>query len=244
MASNFAPTSLAQEMQTSFANRRAAFAPGSTGAISGTAANPSPNPITPLRRPDPLRPNQGGTASRNGTTVRYGQTPARMVQPANRPNLGGRMQRTGGVPVTYGQTPARDPNGPTSGGVMIRNGVRTEVAPSQSRTPMRQAPVQQGLAGGTNRQFNVSQLATPNVDVASPTTDAAPQTEARNPLTGDGNQQPEGTTQPAGVQLGFSRAGRSVPRGQDAGNPYASRFSTPQVASIYADYVSRLFGRA
>lgn len=229
MASNFAPTSLAQEMQTSFTNRRAAFAPGSTGAVSGTATNPSPNPITPLRRPDPMRPNQGGTITRNGTTIRYGQTPARMVQPANRPNLGGRMQRTGGVPVTYGQTPARDPNAPTSGGAMIRNGVRTEVAPS--RTPLRQSP-------------QVDNLATPNVDVASPTTDAAPQTEARNPLTGDGNQQPEGTTQPAGVQLGFSRAGRSIPRGQDAAPAFASRFSTPQVASIYADYVTRLFGRA
>lgn len=230
MASNFAPTSLDQEMQTSFANRRAAFTPGTTGSVAGTAANPSPNPITPLRRPDPMRPNQGGTITKGGKTITYGKTPARMVQPANRPNLGGRMQRTGGVPVTYGQTPTRDPNGPTSGGVMIRNGVRTEVAPSPGRTPLRQSPVQQ--------------LATPNVDVASPTTNAAPQTEARNPLTGDGNQQPEGTTQPAGVQLGFSRAGRSIPRGQDAAPAFASRFSTPQVASIYADYVSRLFGRA
>lgn len=94
----------------------------------------------------------------------------------------------------------------------------------------------------------LSQPATP---VASPTTTAQPQTESKNPLTGDGNAQPAGTTSavtPAAQTLGFTQRGSRTPSGQDAEGTatggtglYQRTFKSPQAAGIYDSYVRRLF---
>ena len=87
--------------------------------------------------------------------------------------------------------------------------------------------------------------------VAGATTQNAQQTESANPLSGDGNAQPSGSTAAIrpGAALGIVQRGSSVPRGQDA-QPgqhaggtglYRRNFATPQSASIYDNYVRKLF---
>lgn len=83
---------------------------------------------------------------------------------------------------------------------------------------------------------------------ATPTTSAAPQTESNNPLSGDTNRVPGGATtsvNPAGA-AGFSQRGAAVPAGDDeltgGRGIFARKFSSPQSAGIYGDYVRRLFG--
>lgn len=106
---------------------------------------------------------------------------------------------------------------------MTRGGVTTAVPPSPSATP-----------------------------VASPTTINAQQTESANPLTGDGNAQPGGTTDQvnAGSALGISRRGSTVPTGADAvtdasaiggSGIYARKFASPKSANLYGDFVKKLF---
>jgi hypothetical protein len=83
---------------------------------------------------------------------------------------------------------------------------------------------------------------------ATPTTSAAPQTESNNPLTGDTNRAPGGTTtsvDPARA-AGFSQRGAAVPAGSDqvtgGTGIFARKFSTPGAAGIYDKFVKRLFG--
>ncbi len=88
---------------------------------------------------------------------------------------------------------------------------------------------------------------------ATPTTSNAPQTESNNPLSGDGNKQPAGTSAPIDPAraLGFSHRGAGVPQGQDAmpeaghvggSGLYARKFASPASADIYSGFVRRLFG--
>lgn len=93
----------------------------------------------------------------------------------------------------------------------------------------------------------------PSAPVAAPTTVAAPQTESANPLTGTDNQRPAGVTAPVNpaADLGFSRAGAGVPRGQDAAPAgaktaggtglYRRSFANPRSAGLYDGYIRKLF---
>lgn len=206
--------------------------PGNLNAPAGTAVNPSPAPTaitqTVLARPE---------AARAATTVKSGRSAL--------PNQGGSITR-GGVQSNYAATSA-DFNRNRVGSI-DRGNTRTLYNPTQPAAPV-VAPVTQGPAGGVNRTLNlrrargVQTLAPSGAPVASPTTVAAPQTEARNPLSGGaGNQQMEGTNAPVlgttgGVipqqggqwdqsetpiqnypsAMGFSQRGNAgVPRGNDA----------------------------
>ena len=140
-----------------------------------------------------------------------------------------------------------------SGGIITRGGTVLKYGPSDAANlnPMR--PNQGGTItkGGQTFKYGPSateyELDTPDVDVNAPTTDAAPQTESRNPLSGTSNQQVQGTTQPVnpGSALGFSRTGGALQRGQDAvgsNGLFNRRFSSPVAATAYDSYVKKLFG--
>lgn len=252
------------------------------GAIAGTAANPSPNPIGSMPGSPAARRAVGDTRPRYQT----GQYEAGSWGDKNaRVNAGiydegtvgaenARVNQTGiGVspdvefrvpttalrpptPTQPGRTPLKKL--PTSiptnrGGTITKGGtvLRYGASDAQNLNPLR--PNQGGTITKGNQTFKYGpsaaefDLDTPDVDVESPTTDAAPQTESRNPLTGTSNQQVQGTTQPinAGRALGFSRAGSTLQRGQDAigSTPlFNKRFSSPVAATAYDGYVKKLFG--
>ena len=144
----------------------------------------------------------------------------------NRQNLGGELRR-GNTVLKFAPSDPRNLNSmrPNQGGTIIKDGKRFDYGPSES----------------------VAALTTPVRQVQSPTTSAAPQTEAANPLTGASNAQPEGTTARLnpGTAMGFNRAGRGLVRAQDnvgGSGAFARRFSSPAAASIYDNYARRLFG--
>lgn len=216
--------------------------PGNLNAPAGTAVNPSPAPTaitqTVLARPE---------ATRAATTVKPGRSAL--------PNQGGTITK-GGVTSNYAATSA-DFNRNRVGSI-DRGNTRTLYNPTQPTVPTA-APVAQGLAGGNNRTLNlrtaragVKTLAPSPAQVASPTTVAAPQTEARNPLSGGaGNQQMEGTTDPLpGQSLGFSRRGNMLPRGYDAlpltgvgpTGVAGSRFRSQASSNAYQSYLRRVMG--
>ncbi len=129
---------------------------------------------------------------------------------------------------------------PNQGGSISAGGVTRAYAPSPA------ANIDPGRPnlGGT--------MSTTPAPVSSPTTSNAQQTESANPLTGDGNAQPGGTTDQVnpGSALGISRRGSSVPSGTDAladsstiggSGIYARKFSSPKSANLYGDFVKKLF---
>lgn len=103
--------------------------------------------------------------------------------------------------------------------------------------------------------------------VPTPTTVAAPQTEAANPLSGDTNSAPTGAVQTLpgtgptrsaqqmnspnpGAAMGYSSRGMMTPRGTDVvpgggftggQGPYARSFSNPTSGNIYDTYTRKLF---
>lgn len=214
--------------------------PGNLNAPAGTAVNPSPAPTaitqTVLARPE---------AARAATTVKPGRSAL--------PNQGGSITK-GGVQSNYAATSA-DFNRNRVGSI-DRGNTRTLYNPTQPAAPVAD-PVAQGPAGGNNRTLNlrrargVQTLAPSGAPVASPTTVAAPQTEARNPLSGASNQQMEGTTDPLpGQSLGFSRRGNMLPRGYDAlpltgvgpTGVAGSRFRSQASSNAYQSYLRRVMG--
>ncbi len=151
---------------------------------------------------------------------------------------------------------------PTLTGAPVRSGYAEYKSPLTRVPPQAMAPTMTPSSALAR---------TPAAPVAAPTTIQAQQTESANPLTGDTNANAGGTSAPVnpGQAMGFSRAGASTPAGQDAmpeqstqekigaatsatlssigGKPtggiglYRRRFSTPQAANMYTDYVRRLF---
>lgn len=190
-----------------------------------------------------------------------------------RVNQGGSVTRSNGQTLTTGPSAAAASNGefgsglvkaaPTGGGVITRGSEVIDVP--AGKTGIRRAPApsvpppQPALAPALKPVLPITQpaaiqpaLNTPGIPVASPTTAAAPQTEGANPLTGDGNAQPGGTTDqinPA-QKLGFSQRGDGIPAGQDAvsnsggSGLYKRTFANPKSASIYDKYVKKIFGDA
>lgn len=120
-----------------------------------------------------------------------------------------------GAPVTSGfaQTTARP-------SLLKKTPPAAPVAAATPRSAAPQAPAGPSAAAMKFLQDGVAPELSPlpAAPVNSPTTTGAQQTESANPLTGDGNKQPSGTTAPVnpGQAMGFSRSGGSVPRGQDA----------------------------
>lgn len=231
------------------------------GAVAGTAANPSPNPIGSMPGSPAARRAVGDTRPRYQTGQypegSFGDTNARQNAgiyyddegfaasnaAGNRTGIvvprGTRFLRpTTGLPIPE-ETPerklpqvpvsTRDPNRPNLGGTITRGGTVLRYGPSDPRNLNSLRQNQGGTITKGGKTFNYAPspydaaLSTPAVDVNSPTTQAAPQTEARNPLTGTSNQQVQGTTQPInpGTALGFNRAGTTLQRGQDA-RPYTN----------------------
>lgn len=193
------------------------------------------------------RMNQGGTMTRGGVVTAVGPSAA--------------DKSTGGFGT--GLTKAAP-----GAGSMTRGGVTVTVPPGgraiNPTAPGASVPAPQpALAPALPPALPPSQpaaiqpaLNTPGMPVKSPTTAAASQTEGANPLTGDGNAQAGGTTdivKPAQA-LGFAQRGAGTPPGQDAASGkdpnmggtglYAKKFSNPKSASLYDQYIKKLFGSA
>jgi hypothetical protein len=195
-------------------------------ALQSTAAAPTPpKRITPVSRPGAIgSPNRGGTITRNGITT------------------------------TYAPSAGRTPNGPNRGGTLTRDlapGVKavTIVPPSPAAI---QSPLTPALPANQPAALQPA-LPTPGAPAQSPTTTAQPQTESNNPLTGDTNDEPGGSTEDIdpGSALGLNRRGTSVPKGSDAVDEnvggsglYARKFGNPKSAGIYSAYVRKIFGNA
>ncbi len=193
-----------------------------------------------------------------------------------RMNQGGTVTRSNGQSITTGPSAGSGADGSfgsgltrarPDGGTITRGGQTIDVPPGG--TGVRRAPPaapsvpppQPALAPALKpalppTQPAAIQPALPNnsgTPVASPTTSAAQQTEGANPLTGDGNAQPGGTTDdvdPA-KKMGFSQRGSGAPSGQDAapGNTggtglYKRTFANPKSASLYDTYVKKIFGNS
>ncbi len=190
------------------------------------AAAPA-TPSVPLARTPPTRPGAIGTPSKGGTITRNG------------------------VSTAYAPTPAPDRS--NKGGTMTRNlapGVNavTVVPPSPAAIRSQMTPALPATMPAAIQPA----LDTPGTPVTSPTTSGAAQTESANPLSGDGNAQPEDTTDAInpGDALGLNRRGASTPQGSDAlpqdpntggSGLYARKFSNPKSASVYGAYVKKLF---
>lgn len=112
-----------------------------------------------------------------------------------------------------------DPNRAGSGGTITRNGITTRVAPTPATIPQARTSYDDFLRDNPDSPAATGALATPRQPIApvSPTRNQQ-QVEAANPLTGDENMAPGGSTTPVNVPraLGFSSRGSSIPRGQDA----------------------------
>lgn len=184
------------------------------------AVSPTPENEQPIAQTPTLGAPQTGKAQ---TTV------ARAPQPGGekRPST----MTYGGETRTLTPTPPRDPS-MNSGGTITMGGVKRAYAP----TPVGTRPTATGFGP-------VPTGALPT----TPTTAAAPQTESNNPLSGDTNKAPEEETtsiNPAQA-AGFSARGATTPAGSDAVGGtglFQRRFSSPQAAGIYDQYVRRLFG--
>lgn len=193
-----------------------------TGMGYGTGASPSP--AAPVT---PLARVSAPPPPVPGKQVQLAPA-ARALRPLT-PNQGGTItvNSPGGARAVQRIAPSpaadRSPTRPNQGGTMTRNGVTTVVPPSPAAAP-----------------------------VNAPTTVNAQQTESADPLTGDGNAQPEDTTAPVnpGAALGFSRKGDQIPRGSDSVSDvnvggtgiYARKFNSPKSADLYSNYVKQLFG--
>lgn len=155
-------------------------------------------------------------------------------------------------PITAGQMrerAAREARSgtPNKGGAMTRGGATTFVPPSPAAIRPQIGPA---IPAAMPAPIQPA-LDTPGTPVAGPTTDNAQQTESANPLTGDGNAQAGGTTDEIdpGSALGLNRRGASTPSGSDAvadqnvggSGLYARKFSNPRSASVYQEYVRKLF---
>lgn len=184
---------------------------------------------------------------------RTGLTMVQTAQPSNSSSLPQPVLRTGLTPAPRS---VYDPNAQIPGSFADSN-ARVNAGIYAAGT----FGADNAVANGTGIAVNPNTPITspisgmpsaPNAPRAvAPTTVAAQQTESANPLTGDGNQQVQGASAPvdAGAALGFSRKGSSVPSGQDAQPTsnvggtglYARTFKSPKSASLYHDYVQRLF---
>lgn len=201
----------------------------STGLQRTTTAAMAPvatKSMTPISRPGGIgSPNRGGSITRNGITTNYRPSAGQNTSPS-RPNKGGTMTRQLAPDVK----------------------AVTVVPPSPAAI---RAPLAPALSANQPAAIQPA-LDTPGTPVASPTTTAAPQTESNNPLTGDGNEESEGTTDAldAGSALGLNRRGTQVPKGTDAApgqnvggsGLYARQFPNPKSAGIYDSYVRKIFG--
>lgn len=242
---------------------RSTFRPTVPGATvrsnfpSGIGMNDQYKPKTPLTMP--------GTGQGYGTGMGYGtgQSAAAPVTPAAAP-VAAPIAAVAGARPTTPVKPVMTPNRttPNAGGTITRNlapGVKavTKYAPS----PYNPSPNRPNMGGTMTRNGKTtvvppspSGLATPAEPVASPTTEAAPQTESNNPLTGDDNAQPGGTTDQIdpGSALGLKQRGASTPKGTDAlpeskgglggTGIYARQFANPRAADLYGSYVKKIFG--
>lgn len=251
---------------------------GGQPAVSGTAAAPSPNPITPVttgltRRAPGIDVNSYSGSRYNGTA-----TPIAGYQPqpsadagADRilrarfgppPNERGQIDIAGRSPVRAApaapggaaQQPTNAGSGYTALPAVRFSGGGGSMAPQTSLAgsdpSFAPSPYAPPIPRITAPQSGVLQP-TPDATApapASPTMISAPppQSEANNPLSGDGNGQPEGATSainPAQA-AGLSMRGRGVPRGADevgTGSLLKRRFSSPQASNAYSGYVKRLF---
>lgn len=191
--------------------------------VAITAINGQPVPgrtgLTPV--------NSGGTITRDGQTTNYAATPRLTgLTPLNQ---GGSVTRNGQT-ASYGSSAyappapaARNPSGLPVSPPAIRSGLTPPLAPATATVL-------------------TSALPTPGAPVASPTTaPAVQQKESANPLSGDGNAQPPGTTDslppisavsPAPIAAPFARQmagglfsqrGNGVPRGRDIHAPLPIR---------------------
>lgn len=134
----------------------------------------------------------------------------------------------------------------------------SQSAPTDPNTPS-DPTAQTGL---TAPQTGLTRAMAP--DLASNSAPAPQQVETANPLTGDGNAQPEESSTPVGPgvnparALGFSSRGTGLPKGDDiattndddedklqhvgGSGSLAKRFSNPTSANIYGSFVKGLFG--
>lgn len=234
-----------------------------TNLAPGTGDPSRGNPTPILGRGPSLKPIPGNLDAPAGSAAN--PSPKSVLTARDlRPNQGGTMIRAGrpAVAIPKSQSAAaRTFAGPdlmNDGGRITGRGRTINVMPSP-RIPLTPLTGPQALR-------------TPGAPVASPTTVAAPQTEARNPLSGSGNQQAGGTTdiigttggivpQQAGTwdrseapitslasPLGFSSRGMRTPAGMDAQSPrpsnglYGNRFRSLASMDRYRAYAQRVTG--
>lgn len=252
--------------------RMPATKPAATPGIVGTAATPSPNPITPPSitglKPSYQPAGRGGIDVKSYAGSRYapgggvpkeGYTPQPTFEDSADRILRGRF---GAPPNERGQTDVQP------GGLVIPSTKQAVDAWDKTGTPARAAvpppystPAPAGEevgepAGLADEAGEPPVAGAASPSIAPPITPSTPkqpqpqqQTEAANPLTGDRTGQPDGTTAPlpTGTAAGFSSRGGAVPKGQDAttlagSGLYARRFSNPVAANTYAQFTRRLFG--
>ncbi len=203
-------------------------APTVAPTASAAPSAPAPRPITGLARTG--TPNAGGTITRGGVTTSYAPSPA--GGPSGTTNAGGSITK-GGVTRSFGPSPYKAPVPRNNAGLPVSPPAIPPALP-QVMPPALPAPLS-------------SALPVPGSPVPSATTSNAQQTESANPLSGDGNAEPEDTSDAIkpGSALGVNQRGNSVPRGQDlmAGGtgPYRRKLSSPGAASVYDGVVRKLF---
>lgn len=203
------------------------------GEAPPDAAAPKPGVarVNPTFAP---RLNSGGTMTRGGDTTIVPTSQPRSLSPTM--NSGGTIS-TGVLERSYAPSAYSPP--------VPRNNAGIPQSPAAILSPLKNA-IPFAMPAPLSAALPVS-----GAPVASATTSNAQQTESANPLSGDGNKQPAGSTAPVnpGAALGISQRGNSVPRGQDAlaGGPstggiglYKRQFSDPRAASVYDKTVRRL----
>lgn len=217
-----APKSKLTMVQSSQPALSAGQSPAPNGsAVSGTAANPAPSSVNPVKASSLL------TRTPPSPTYRSGDYD----------------------PGSFGDQSAKANAGIYDDGTF---GAQNAQA---NKTGLVIAP-------GTNVTNPISGLPETSLASIKSPPQPKPQTEAANPLTGDGGDQLAGTSAPVdpGVSLGFSRRGSVVPKGTDAQTPpkdtigtgpatnvggsglFARRFSNPKSAALYHDFTKTLFG--
>ncbi len=242
-----------------------------SGGVVGSAAAPSPSAINPVRPASPLvqpntvrrapptptpgpgvAPGHGGidVNSYVGSAYGAGKPAERMdrLAPPTSEEAADRILRArfGAPPNERGQIDTADKNGSRSIDIPADAGAPTSEPGTPTAAPTPAAQLSAFTSPG-------SMAPTTGLKPAPP---APQQTERANPLSGANSPQPEDTDEQINNAhgTGFIQRGRgSVPAGSDAlpaasghtvggTGVYARRFSSPQSAQVYGNFVRRIFG--
>lgn len=216
--------------------------PNAGGSISrgGQTTDYAPSPYTGVDAKNPNRPNQGGSISgqvQPGLKFQkdFAGSPAGQSGIVQRspPPMGGGGSPHVAIHIHHGGSQGQMPGDYSAGGGAAPDTGEEEQSPAMPQNN----PMQPAMTPPSPAQpLNAAKPATPPV---MPAAMPPPQTERANPLTGA--QAP----QAPGQAMGFNRAGRGTPKGQDVSSGGIGKTGISQRqfggANNYDSYTRKLF---